>query len=67
MKLMAKPTGTGKTPSRKTVPKAMRRFLERIRAAPDWGTRGKIRWSREELRERSVIVEKATQSEDLAG
>jgi hypothetical protein len=29
-----------------------RRFIERIRTAPDRGTRGKIRWSREELHER---------------
>lgn len=28
------------------------RFLERIRKAPDRGTRGVIRWSREELHER---------------
>jgi hypothetical protein len=67
MRLMAKPTDTGNPPSRKTAPKAMRRFLERIQAAPDRGTRGKIRWTREELHERSLIVEKATQSEDLAG
>lgn len=31
---------------------AKRRFIERIRTAPDRGTRGKIRWSREELHER---------------
>lgn len=31
---------------------ANRRFLERIRKAPDRGTKGKIRWSREELHER---------------
>jgi hypothetical protein len=31
---------------------ANRRFLERIRNAPDRGTKGKIRWSREELHER---------------
>jgi Arc/MetJ-type ribon-helix-helix transcriptional regulator len=29
-----------------------RRFLERIRTAPDRGTGGAIRWSREELHER---------------
>ncbi|MGA2184151.1 MAG: hypothetical protein ABSH47_14095 [Bryobacteraceae bacterium] len=29
-----------------------RRFLERIRNAPDRGTGGSIRWSREELHER---------------
>jgi hypothetical protein len=32
--------------------KAKRRFLERIRNAPDRGTRGKIGWRREELHER---------------
>jgi hypothetical protein len=64
---MAKPTGIWKTPRRKTAAKAMRRFLERIRAAPNRGSRGKIRWTREELHERSVTVERATQSEDLAG
>ncbi|RPI09604.1 MAG: hypothetical protein EHM65_08985 [Acidobacteriales bacterium] len=31
---------------------AKRRFLERIRNAPDRGTRGKIRWTRSELHER---------------
>jgi plasmid stability protein len=31
---------------------AKRRFLDRIRNAPDRGTKGKIRWSREELHER---------------
>jgi predicted transcriptional regulator len=31
---------------------AKRRFLERIRNAPDRGTRGKITWTREELHER---------------
>ena len=31
---------------------AKRRFLERIQNAPDRGTKGKIRWSREELNER---------------
>ena len=31
---------------------AKRRFMERIRNAPDRGTKGKIRWSREELHER---------------
>ena len=31
---------------------AKRRFLERIRNAPDRGTRGKINWTREELHER---------------
>lgn len=31
---------------------AKRRFLERIRNAPDRGTRGVIRWTREELHER---------------
>jgi hypothetical protein len=28
------------------------RFLERIRNAPDRGTRGKIRWTRDDLHER---------------
>jgi hypothetical protein len=32
--------------------KAKRRFLDRIQNAPDRGTRGKIRWTREELHER---------------
>ena len=32
--------------------KAKRRFLDRIEHAPDRGTRGAIRWSREELHER---------------
>ena len=32
--------------------KAKSRFLERIRNAPDRGTRGKIEWSRGELHER---------------
>ena len=31
---------------------AKRRFLERIQNAPDRGTKGRIRWSREELHER---------------
>jgi hypothetical protein len=31
---------------------AKRRFLDRIHNAPDRGTKGKIRWSREELHER---------------
>jgi len=34
--------------------KAKRRFLDRIRNAPDRGTRGAIRWTREELYERGV-------------
>jgi metal-responsive CopG/Arc/MetJ family transcriptional regulator len=32
--------------------KARRRFLERIRNAPDRGTKGKIQWTRDELHER---------------
>ena len=32
--------------------KANRRFLERIRNAPNLGTRGKIGWTRDELHER---------------
>jgi metal-responsive CopG/Arc/MetJ family transcriptional regulator len=32
--------------------KAKRRFLERIRNAPDRGTQGKIQWTRDELHER---------------
>ena len=32
--------------------KAKRRFLERIRNAPDRGTKGKIRWTRDQLHER---------------
>jgi len=31
--------------------RAKSRFLERIRNAPDRGTKGKIRWTREELHE----------------
>jgi hypothetical protein len=31
---------------------AKRRFLERIRSAPDRGTKGKIRWNRDELHKR---------------
>jgi hypothetical protein len=31
---------------------AKRRFLERIRSAPDRGTGGLIRWTRDELHER---------------
>lgn len=34
--------------------KAKRRFLERIGNAPDRGTRGKVRWTRDELHERGV-------------
>lgn len=34
------------------VAKAKRRFLGRIQNAPDRGTRGVIRWRREELHER---------------
>ena len=32
--------------------KAKRRFLERIRNAPDRGTQGKFQWTRDELHER---------------
>ena len=32
--------------------KAKRRFLERVRTAPDRGTNGKIQWTRDELHER---------------
>lgn len=32
--------------------RAKRRFLERIRTAPDRGTKGKIQWTRDELHER---------------
>jgi metal-responsive CopG/Arc/MetJ family transcriptional regulator len=32
--------------------KAKRRFLERIRNAPDRGTQGQIKWTRDELHER---------------
>jgi uncharacterized protein YigA (DUF484 family) len=31
---------------------AKRRFLDRIQNAPDRGTKGRIRWSRDELHER---------------
>ncbi|HYK58717.1 MAG TPA: ribbon-helix-helix protein, CopG family [Bryobacteraceae bacterium] len=30
-----------------------RRIVERMRNAPDWGTRGKITWTREEIWERT--------------
>lgn len=36
----------------KRAANAKKRFLERIQNAPDRGTKGKIRWSREELHER---------------
>jgi hypothetical protein len=32
--------------------KARRRFMNRIRNAPDRGTRGRVTWSRDELHER---------------
>jgi hypothetical protein len=32
--------------------RAKRRFMERVRQAPDRGTAGAIRWTREELHER---------------
>jgi hypothetical protein len=32
--------------------KTKRRFLERIRNAPDWGTHGIASWTRDELHER---------------
>ncbi len=32
--------------------RAKRRFLDRIRNAPDRGTKGKIQWTRDELHER---------------
>lgn len=32
--------------------RAKRRFLERIRNAPDRGTKGKIQWTRDDLHER---------------
>lgn len=32
--------------------RAKRRFLERIRNAPDRGTRGRVTWTRDELHER---------------
>jgi len=35
-----------------TDSKAKRRFLDRIRNAPDRGTRGKIRWTRDQIHER---------------
>ena len=31
---------------------AKRRLIERMRNAPDWGTGGRITWTREELYER---------------
>lgn len=36
----------------KQTAEAKRRFLDRIRKAPDRGTKGRIRWTREELHER---------------
>jgi hypothetical protein len=41
--LMDREEGTGQS---------KRRFLDRIRKAPDRGTRGVIRWTRDELHER---------------
>jgi hypothetical protein len=32
--------------------KAMRRAIDRMRNAPDWGTGGKITWTRDEIHER---------------
>jgi hypothetical protein len=32
--------------------RAKRRFLDRIRNAPDRGTKGRIRWTRDEIHER---------------
>ena len=41
------------TPKRdKETAKAKERFLNRVRSAPDLGTRGVIRWSRDEMHER---------------
>ncbi|MGA2039935.1 MAG: hypothetical protein ABSH42_11710 [Bryobacteraceae bacterium] len=41
------------TPKRDTeTAKAKSRFLNRVRGAPDLGTRGVIRWSRDEMHER---------------
>ncbi len=31
---------------------AKRRFMERVRNAPDRGTKGKLRWTRDQLHER---------------
>ena len=39
-------------PDGQTVEKAKRRFLERIENAPDRGTGGVIRWTRDEIHER---------------
>jgi hypothetical protein len=36
----------------KETAKAKERFLNRVRSAPDLGTRGVIRWSRDEMHER---------------
>ena len=35
----------------KETAKAKERFLNRVRSAPDLGTRGVIRWSRDEMHE----------------
>lgn len=32
--------------------RAAQRAIERMRNAPDWGTRGKITWTRDEIHER---------------
>jgi hypothetical protein len=41
------------TPKRdKETAKAKERFLNRVRSAPDLGTGGVIRWSRDEMHER---------------
>lgn len=46
-------TAIGKTIEQEfQTQKAKRRFLERMRNAPDRGTQGKIRWTRDELHER---------------
>jgi hypothetical protein len=46
-------TAIGKTIEQESqTQKAKRRFLERMRNAPDRGTQGKIQWTRDELHER---------------
>jgi hypothetical protein len=51
MKSMAKLTSREATKTHKNAP-AKRRFLDRIRNAPDRGTYGKVSWARDELHDR---------------
>jgi hypothetical protein len=51
MKSMAKLTSRAARKTHENA-QAKRRFLERVRNAPDRGTRGKVTWTRDELHER---------------